>query len=148
MNPIEQAYEAGVKSALFEKLSAEARPIVRRAIGGLGGAWGGADLGAILESAIRGDQTATPLGLGLGALAGGTLGALVPRVGTTLGGAEIGGLGGGVLGSVLSGGRPDTEGLGRGAGMVGGGTLGYLLDRELAKSQDKSAEKTKQTKRP
>lgn len=148
MNPIEQAYEAGVAHAVKTAAKREKKTspgVGERVLGGLGGALGGGLLGGELglETARRvnpyirptfweSGMTLNPLGVakltGLtGAGIGAGVGSADPRTGAILAGSgvgsQLGALGGAELARALGGEEQvrDVASIGKLLGAVGGG---------------------------
>lgn len=101
MFPVEKAYQAGVRQALFEKcgyVQTVVAPVVGAIAAPEGEGWRGAS-GATLGSGIgslAGGLGGGLLGAGIGALAGGSPGA---ALGASIGGG-LGAIGGGIYGGI------------------------------------------------
>jgi hypothetical protein len=116
------AYAVGARRAMMEKLSDVAGEMATRLVGGLGGALGGVPIGEMVARGLgqkhpsamaaaseafglgeEGNVSPETLRAGryTGALGGGALGALAPRLGAGLGGMALGGYAGQHLGRAL-----------------------------------------------
>jgi len=113
------AYAVGARQAMLEKLASVSSEMAQRLVGGLGGALGGVPIGEMVASGLatkhpsamsavgeafgKGDVDEGTLRAGryTGALGGGAMGALAPRLGAGLGGMAVGGWAGQHLGRTL-----------------------------------------------